>query len=192
MKPILYVYLQTAWWSLPGSARPVSRLFATRVTGRVTNPNLDKTRHRRNSLPMKSLAEASPGGLRPRCWKARGSSFTRTAGVIWDSAVKFTDDGPFFFWTHITNGVHAVSCEVPTTEGKQWACRRFHHTLMGSPGSPWAHKAAARSSDQYGKAKFTPTIQLEMDSWIIYQWWSTITANATTVPSICLGTPAKI
>lgn len=164
IRKILYVYLQSAWWRVPGRARPLRLLFVTRVNGRVTNGNLHKTRHWRNSLPMKSLVEATPGGLRPQCWKAGGSSFTRTACVMWDSAVKFTDDGPFFFWTHITNGVHAVSCDVLTTEWKQWACRRFHHTLMGSPGSHWAYKAAARRSDQYGKAKFTPTIQLEMNS----------------------------
>lgn len=172
-------------WTVPGRARPLCLLLVTCVNGRVTNQSLDKTRHWRNSLPMKSLVEATPGGLRPRCWKAAGSGFTRTACVIWDSAVKFTVDGPFFFWTHITNGVHAAPCEVPTTEWKQWACRRFHHTLMGSSGSHWAHKAAARSSDQYGKAKFTLTIQLEMNSWIIDQYWSTISANVKTVPSFC-------
>lgn len=162
-------YLPNAWWRVPGRARPVRPIFSHAWMETVTNWKLDKARHWRNSLLMKSLVEATPGGLRPRRWKAGGSSFTRTACVIWDSAVKFTDDGPFFFWTQITNGVQAASCEVPTTERNQRACRRFHHRLMGSPGSHGAHKAGARSSDQYGKAKFTPTNQLEMNSWIIYQ-----------------------
>lgn len=145
--------MKSAWQSVTSLSAPCYT-----CEWRVANQNLNKTRHWRNSLPMKSLVEATPRGLRPWCWKARGSSFTCTACVISNSAVKFTDDGPFFFWTHITNGVHSVSCKVPTTEGKQQACRCFSYTPMGSPGSHWAHKAVACSSNQYGKVKFTATI----------------------------------
>lgn len=113
---------------------------------------------------MKSPATTSPGGLQWWQWQRwkEGARVSHAAFVIWDTAVKFADEGPFFFWMPMMNESVVRPCKVPTAGRNSAPAGTFitdwweGRILMG------AHKAGARCGDQYAEAKFTMTIQLEM------------------------------
>lgn len=112
---------------------------------------------------MKSPATASPGDLQWWRWRWKEEArVSHTAFVIWDTAVKFADEGPFFFWMSMMNEPIARPCKVPTAGRNSAPAGTFIRDGWEGRILTGAHKTGARCGDQYAEAKFTLTIQLEM------------------------------